>query len=212
MINILIDESGTLPDPKDKFIVICGVLVKQIKKAENIFSRVLNSLKLSKISLSEIKFYRAGNGTKKQFLSDMVLADFKMFVLIVDKKERKINDSPENYGILIADIMNEIMLWQKSGEMNFILDKHFCREADQNRLNDILKEKIKNKLQYKISHVDSEKNCLVNIADMAAGAVLRKYNKNDSEFYGIIKENIIVEKIINWPEIKKESKIKQKFT
>ena len=43
--HIFIDESGTLPDPNDKFIIICGVEVKQLKDAENIFSKVLNSLK-----------------------------------------------------------------------------------------------------------------------------------------------------------------------
>jgi hypothetical protein len=33
MLTIFIDESSTLPDPKDKFIVICGVGTKNIKEA-----------------------------------------------------------------------------------------------------------------------------------------------------------------------------------
>ena len=48
MFNIFIDESGTLPDPKDKFIVIAGVGIKKIKEAQNVVSRVLTSLRQSK--------------------------------------------------------------------------------------------------------------------------------------------------------------------
>ena len=203
MINIFIDESGTLPDPNDKFIVICGVAVKQLKEGENIFSRVLSSLKSSKTSLKEIKFYHAGQKTKRQFLSGLVSANFEIFILAVDKKKRKIADSPENYGLLVADIINEIDFWYKSGKINFILDKHFYRKIDQNKFDNFLKNNITNKLEHKIEHADSRVNYLVNIADMAAGAVLRKYNRKDAKFYDIIKDNIIIEKIISWPEIKK---------
>jgi hypothetical protein len=45
---VFIDESGTLPDINDKFIVICGVVVDESKEAENIFSRILKSLKQRK--------------------------------------------------------------------------------------------------------------------------------------------------------------------
>lgn len=56
-----------------------------------------------------------------------------------------------------------------------------------------------------IKHVDSVQNFLVNLADMSAGSVLWKYRGKDSQFYNLIKENIVVEKIISWPEAKKKS-------
>jgi len=40
---ILIDESGTLPDPRDKYIVIAGVGIKRIKEASNLISRISKS-------------------------------------------------------------------------------------------------------------------------------------------------------------------------
>lgn len=203
MITIFIDESGTLPDPKDRFIVICGVVVKQIKEAENIFSRVLSSLRSSKTFLKEIKFYHAGRKTKRRFLSGLVSANFEIFILAVNKKGRKIADSPENYGLLVVDIMNEVSLWYKLERISFVLDKHFYKKTDQDEFHNFLKNNIENKLEYTIEHMDSKKNYLVNIADMVAGAVLRRYNREDSEFYNIIRENIIVEKMISWPEIKK---------
>ena len=205
MTTIFIDESGTLPDLNDKFVVICGVTVKKIKEAQNIFSRISGSLKSSGINLKEIKFYHSGSKTKKKFLSGMVLANFDIFILIVNKKDRKIADSPDNFAILVADLINEIGLWYNFEEINFIIDKHFHRRVDENKFNNIIKMSISKGFRYQLNHVDSQQNSLVNIADMVAGSVLRKYNKKNMEFYNIIKENIIVEKIISWPDIKRKS-------
>ena len=58
--HIFIDESGTLPDPKDKFIVISGVGVKRIKEAKNLINRIMTSLRQGKIRIKELKFYYAG--------------------------------------------------------------------------------------------------------------------------------------------------------
>jgi len=205
MLTIFIDESGTLPDPKDKFIVICGVGVNRIKKADNIISRILFSLRQRKIRIKELKFYYAGQRTKRQFLSGIVSSEFEIFALIVDKKRRKIPDTPENFAILAADLVNEINLWYKVKKLGVIIDKHFHRKIDQDKFNQFLKEKINKNLEYQIKHADSQQNSLVNIADMSAGAVLWKYSGKDLQFYNLIKDNIVVEKIVNWPEIKRKS-------
>jgi len=177
MITIFIDESGTLPDLNDKFIVISGVGIKKIKEAENIHSRVLGSLRRKKTQLQEIKFYYAGRKTKHQFLSGIVSANFEIFILIVDKKGRKIIDSPENYGLLVADVMNEINFWYKNEKIDFIVDRHFYRKVDQIKFQKILKKQVNKDM--KIKQVDSRQNPLVNIADMVAGATLRKYNSKN---------------------------------
>ena len=60
-------------------------------------------------------------------------------------------------------------------------------------------------MEYSIRHVDSQQNHLVNIADMVAGAVFQKYIGKNLQFYNLIKDNIIIEKLINWPQTKKRS-------
>jgi len=40
---------------------------------------------------------------------------------------------------------------------------------------------------------------------MVAGAVFQKYIGKNLQFYNLIKDNIIIEKLINWPQIKKRS-------
>lgn len=209
--HIFIDESGTLPDPKDKFIVISGVGVKKIKEAKNLINRIMASLCQRKIRIKELKFYYAGQQTKRQFLSSIVSVDFEIFVLIIDKKDRKISDTPENFAILIANLVNEINLWYKTERFIITIDKHFHRRIDQVNFNEFFKKQLDNKLEYSIRHVNSQQNHLVNIADMVAGAVFQKYIGKNLQFYNLIKDNIIIEKLISWPQVKKRS-LNKKFT
>ncbi len=89
--------------------------------------------------------------------------------------------------------------------MNLIVDRHFHRQKDQEDFNYFLNKFVFSSVEYEIKHVDSQKNPLVNTADMVAGAVLWKYRGKDKQFYNIIKANILAEKILNWPELKRKS-------
>ena len=212
-LTIFIDESGTLPDPRDKFVVICGVGVRQTKEAKNIISRILSSLKQRKIRIKEIKFYHAGQNTKRQFLSGIVSANFEIFALIVNKKGRKIADSPENFALLVADLVNEINLWYKLKKINLVIDRHFHRKVDQNKFSRFIRQSTNSLSKYQIKHADSQQDPLVNTADMPAGAILWKYADKDPQFYNLIKENIVVEKIVSWPEVKRKNvDLKKKLT
>jgi len=202
---ILIDESGTLPDPKDKFIVIAGVGVKRIKEAENLVSRTLKSLRRRKVKVRELKFYSAGERTKRQVLSGIVSAGFEIFIVAIDKKGRKISDTPSNFALLVNELINEIHLWQKERKFKIIIDRHFHKKIDERNFNSFLKSKVKQNPIFEIQHVNSQENFIVNLADFVAGSVLAKYNKNNFQFYDIIKESILIEKIVNWPELKRKS-------
>lgn len=202
---ILMDESGTLPDPKDKFIVIAGVGIKKIKEAGNLMSRILKSLRQRKIKIKEIKFYYAGERTKRQILSGIVLAGFEIFAIIVDKKRRKIPDKPENFALLVSELINEVNLWQSGRNLKIIIDRHFYRNIDEKNFNKFLQRNTKGDISYSIQHIDSQHSFIINLADFVAGATLSKYNKNNVQFYDIIKENILLEKTVNWPELKRKS-------
>ena len=206
-LTIFMDESGTLPDPRDEFIVICAVYVKNLKEGRSIISRSLETLRKTKKPIKEIKFYYAGQNTKRQFLSAMVASHFEVFVMVIDKKKRKIADTPENFSLLAADLIGEIFLWHKAGKIDVVIDRHFSAKADIEKFNAIVRSSIKDLGQIRITHEDSQKNLLVNTADMVAGSVLWKYTNKDSQFYNIIKENILFEKIVSWPEIKRKTKI-----
>ena len=202
---VLVDESGTLPDPKDKFIVIAGVRVKRIREAEDLISRTLKSLRQRKIQLKELKFYSAGEKTKRQVLSGIVSLGFEVFVVAVDKKGRKIPDTPNNFALVVSELINEICLWQEEERLKIIIDRHFHRRIDERNFNNFLKSNVKQQIIFDIQHINSQRNFIVNLADFVAGSVLAKYNKNNFQFYDIIKESILIEKIVNWPELRRKS-------
>ena len=202
---IFIDESGTLPDVKDKFIVVAGVGAEKIKDAKDLISRVLKSLRQRKIKIRELKFYYSGDRTKIQILSGMVSCGFEIFILAVDKKKRKISDTPENFALLVGELVNGINLWKPERNLKIIIDRHFHRKNDEKSFNNFLQEKVIKNIDYDIQHIDSQQNFIVNLSDFAAGANLAKYNKDSFQFYNIIKENILFEKIVNWPALKRKS-------
>jgi len=202
---VLIDESGTLPDVRDRFVTITGVGLREMKKGKNLISQTLKSLRREKNKIKEVKFYYAGDRTKRRVLSGMVSAEFEIFTVIIDKKGRKISDTPENFALLAGELISEINLWNRERSLKIIIDRHFFKKDDERNFNKFLEKNIKRNVSFSIQHIDSQQNFIVNLADFAAGAILAKYNKNNFQFYDIIKESILLEKIINWPELKRKS-------
>ncbi|MFH1423486.1 MAG: DUF3800 domain-containing protein [Candidatus Nealsonbacteria bacterium] len=203
---ILIDESGTLPDSKDEFIIIAGIATDVIKNANVLVSRALESLRQRKVKIKEVKFYYAGDQTKRQILSGIVSEGLGVFLIAIDKKGRKVSDNPENFALLVGELIKEINLWQQEKELKIFIDRHFSKRRDENDFNKYLHNQLTSKnLNYTIQHVESQRNFVINLADFVAGAALAKYNRNNLKFYDIIKEHILFEKIISWPELKRKS-------
>ena len=140
---VFVDESGTLPDVKDKFIVIAGVGAEKAKDAKDLISRILKSLRQRKIKIKEVKFYYSGERTKIQILSGIISCGFDIFIIAIDKKNRKISDTPENFALLISELINEINLWKPRRNLKIIIDRHFHRKNDEKSFNNFLQEKVK---------------------------------------------------------------------
>lgn len=96
---VLLDESGTLPDPRDKYIVVGAIGLSDIKKGIGVLKNITSSLRKKEAKITELKFYYAGERTRRKVLSGIVLEEFEIFVLIVDKQRRKIADTPENFAL-----------------------------------------------------------------------------------------------------------------
>ncbi len=71
--TIFIDESGTLPDPKDKIVIVAAVGVDNPSEIFDINNKVRKKIKFLKKEkeIPEIKFYRAGKHTKFFYLKKM---------------------------------------------------------------------------------------------------------------------------------------------
>ena len=154
-ITIYIDESGTLPDPKDKVVIVAAVGTSSTTQ----ITKIIKSIKHS------------------------------------------VPDSPENFALLCWFILEDCLALHRHRKTRVIFDRHFHKLSDQNQFNTILTRLLG--FQTEFSHKDSQKNPLINAADMVAGSLLWAQTGKDSKFYEIIKKRVIEEKVINWREIKR---------
>lgn len=195
---IYIDESGTLPDPKDKVIVVAAVGVIFPNQIENIFRNKSWRQNL-KNKNAELKFYTAGIKTKVAALKEIAKNDFAIFILVIDKNGRKIIDNPENFAtiswLLVEDVLNFC-----PNVSQIIFDRHFTQEEKIDEFNKFLVELLNR--QITIKHVDSKLNEGVNVSDIIAGATLAQETGKGNQFYNLIAKKVISVKKINWPEAK----------
>ena len=199
-ITIYIDESGTLPDVKDTVVIVAAVGtarpadLKRVTKTTRIRQKT--------IITNEIKFYRSGEKTKTRFLTNLKKLKPDIFVLIVEKSGKSIADTPENFALLCWQLLEDCFAFYIDGVKELVFDRHFHKDSDQLAFD----KAILNLLGSTpiINHLDSLQNPEINAADMIAGAVLWAKTQKTDRFYKIIKDIILVEKTINWKEIKRK--------
>lgn len=197
-ITIFIDESGTLPDPKTSVVIVAAVGTKVPSKLRKINQEVRKYLKMKKTP--EIKFYTAGNRTRKAYLKAISKENIDIFTLTVKKSGKKIADSPSNFALLCWFLLEDCFNLYQNFIKEIVFDRHFHQKQDLEKFNRELQNLLNQKL--KITHADSQKDTRVNSADMIAGSLLwAKTGKND-EFYQIIKDKVITEKVISWKNLR----------
>lgn len=195
MYTVYVDESGTLPDKNDRIIIVAAVSTQFPQKIENIFKKIKKNRKFK-----ELKFYYAGDKTKQIFFENLVKEDVEIFILSVNKNNRKIEDSPENFAILCWILLNNVLnFYPKSSQIVF--DRHFSSMSDIVKFNIAIKKLLSKTI--KIQHIDSEKNQIVNVSDMVAGAVFANETGKNSLYYKLIKSKIVTRTDLNWTEAKK---------
>ncbi len=203
-----LDESPNLSDKETFFCVdIISTNEKTNKSLQTIIKRARKKILKKKLkSLYELKFHVSDDKTREYVLREIAKHDVKIVVLAVDKEGRRVEDTPENYGIVVGATVAEYLSVYPALSLTF--DKKYVTRKQQEEFVKASQETI-HKLAPKESQVfynppaDSKKDNIVQLADFVAGALNVKYNQGDSHYIDIIKEKIVVEKIMKWTELKK---------
>lgn len=146
--------------------------------------------------IKEFKFHYVGDITRRKVLEEIASNDIKIYILIVDKMGRKIQDSPENYGKLIKNLSSYLI--RKEIPKEILIDKHFGNRSDTQELQSIL-DSINHQIEFK--QVDSIADPRIDLADFIAGAILRKLRINDETFYNIFFHKITLIKNKKWNKL-----------
>ncbi len=200
-IYIFLDESGTLPDPKDTVVIVAAVGTVQPQQLSRVTTKTRSHLQKGKNKSSEIKFYNAGDKTRITFLKELMEKDIQLFTLTIEKPGQSILDTPENFALLCWLLLEECFLFYGQENYEVVFDKHFHKKTDREVFDAGLMELIGRKLS--IIHADSVNDTRVNTADMVAGSILYYRTGKNKQFYEMIKEKIISEKVLHWKVAKK---------
>lgn len=198
---IFIDESGTLPDIFDKYIVLAALVALNPQGLEKILPKFRKktpskgSRKKEK-QVREFKFHYVGDITRRRVLEEIISKNIKIYLLVVNKMGRKIKDNPENYGKLIKSLATTLI--KKENPKEIYIDKHFGNKSDSEKLQFFL-DSVNDQVEFK--QVDSVTDPRVDLADFIAGAVLRKFRAKDETFYNIFSSKITWEKTKKWNEL-----------
>lgn len=196
---IFVDESGTLPDPKDSIVVVAAVGTNTPEKIVSIIKKLLKKGALRR-KTGELKFCTAGEATKRLFFKSIAKESVHIFVLVVEKIGKKIPHTPEHFAILSWLLLSDVLhFYQEVKEIVF--DRHFSTEAENEMFCKRVQELLDKKIQMR--YVDSKKEKGVSSADMIAGATLVRESGKDVRFYKTLQKHIVSEKRLNWVEAKR---------
>lgn len=199
----LIDESGRLYDPEDRILVFTALAVKSLTGLDKIVSKARDRIprkgKEKKKRFSEIKFSLAGDNTRQFILKEIARQKLKIYLLVINKEGRKIKDNPENYALLINNLLKKIIEENPKFE-HILIDRHFTFITQRERFNDFVQKRFKRPLF--IEHLDSLQNPIITLADFIAGAVRFAYFKKNNQFKDLIRDSISDEKVLSWRELK----------
>ena len=181
---VLIDESG---DPGFKLnkgstpYFVCGMIVfRDFKEAEDCNKAILqlkNDLQIN----YEFKFNKTKADNKDHFFNAIASCEYEVWALVVDKKKiysqtlKRSDDKFYNFFIknLLAsgaDLKDAIVKIDGSG------DREFKRKMQK-----YLTAQLKHKAIKSFKFINSEKDNLIQLADMVTGAIARSYKKDRSD-------------------------------
>lgn len=208
-ITIFIDESGTLPDKLNRFIVLAGISSDNAGALTNLLSKFRQKIpgkgkRKQERKIKEFKFHYVGEITRKKVLIELVKKNIKIYLLIVDKLGRKIEDSPQNFAKLVVALIKVILTTENIVNEVYI-DKHFNKEGRLKSFQTLLDSIFVNRV--KCIQIDSVEDSRIDLADFVAGAILRKYQSNDSVYSDIISSSITKEVFKKWTELEGIKKI-----
>lgn len=201
----LIDESGRLYDPNDRVLVLAVLVTSTLLGVDKIIPKIRNKIpykgKRRKERLAEIKFSLAGDRTRQLVLEAIAQQKVKIYLLVVDKRGRKIEDNPENYALLLASVLRKPLNENPQLE-HILIDRHFTYVSQREKFNNLLQKRLGRTIF--IEHLDSQQNSVISLADFIAGAVRHACVRGDERFKKIIDNLVVDKRMVTWQQLKQK--------
>ena len=193
---IFIDDSGDpgLPSKRiiGRYFILSCIIFKDAIDAELVGA----NLKALKRGMGwkqdhEFKFGKVRRSHKEPFFKAICKYDFTVRAVVVDKKNYKLPPklrANSFYQFIIKELLNS---YPKMKDAKVYLDGKGGKNY-RLRSGSFFRQEL-NKTAHRIDEfkfVDSKSDVLIQLADMVSGAIRRKYEYGDTEFYELIKSKV----------------------
>ncbi len=203
--KLYLDESGNLADnfPYTIAATVGGNRTVR-KKLSRIPKKVRQRIMDKKLSqVPELKFHDSTDQIRERFLKYLVKYDPEIFALSLDKEGRQVEDSPDNYGIIVGELVRRVISSVGKGRIGLILDKKYTKPRDRNRLEEFVRFTLgEEEIELQIDHLGGEEENLLQVADFIAGAFLKHYAFNEPKYYEIFSDTVSSDVTVKWTDLK----------
>lgn len=200
-----VDEAANLAD-ENRFFIVGVVSTRSKKELRHILKRARKVvLGKGRRQVPEIKFSRVARRVAEYVIKRLARKDVAIYVWIVDKEGRRVKDTPQNYGLVLAHALKygfNLAGWDKVW-----VDEKYSKERDRHRLEQTLRKVLGDDTveQGRVIFTKSEKEPGLGLADFVAGSFYTAYNQEDSKLMKLLQPKIVMEEKIKWKEVKQKT-------
>ena len=208
MIYLYLDESGDLGfdfvnKKPTKFFTVCILLIKGREEKNKIEKMVKRTLR-TKINrknkrhriAQELKATETTFEIKKYLFSKIKNINFEVYALTLNKRrvyEELANNKPRVYNWIARMLLDQVDFGSASQQIVLTLDRS-KNKMQIKEFNQYIENQIQAKIAPKIPlHIHHEDSCVqhcLNIVDLFAWGVCRKYERQDYEWFEIFKGKV----------------------
>lgn len=198
-----LDECGSLSDATPWF-TMAGVLVESLEPTQHLIRRVATHagkrLKRPRRALGEFKWSNSSRRMRQDVLRRLAQCDVEVYTLTVLKEGRRIEDTPENYALLASAMLQPC--WARHPHLALTADRHFTSPEQIAIVDTWIYRRWPVPGVLSISHVDSQRNALVQLADFVAGSVNAE-NKSGDATSKMLQPVLLAAQVEGWTALKR---------
>ena len=199
-----LDEAGSLTGLTAWFSMAL-IVTKRPETLRNIVPRAAlrsgKRLRRQRKRPPELKWSNASLRIRNAVLSSLAQADVEIFAVTIRKEGRRIADTPLNYAVIACELLH--LCWDVYSDMALAVDRHFTSPAQRAIVDKLIHRHWPKQGTLTITHVDSQNNPLVQLADFVAGSVYA-WHKRGNECYCLLKGKVGAELVESWVHVKRK--------
>ena len=203
-VYIYVDESGSLSDPYNATVTLAAIKTLSPEPLRRIIKRAKRDVRRKRPKRgtgSEFKFYTTTNNARALVLEALAKEAVEVFALSVFKGSQVIPHSPENYGILLCELLRMCGV-EQAHHIELSVDMPFNVSHRREQLTAIVCNTFD--VDTKVHYVDSIKNPYIQLADFVAGAIRAKHMGRNLLLYQFIQPRMIGDQLVPWKVLRRE--------